>query len=252
MNGRPPFARAAIAAAFLLLAGVRQADASLIVIPNASFETPDLADNAFTDTGSDPNAAPGWKLAFLPNGIVTAGVWDPTHLEYSNSTGNNATLPGAASGGQTGYIYLEQLDDALPEFLVSEFTTAAPVATIQPNTIYTLTVALGHSKAFDTGDVSILLMSEDVQLASTFIPAGSLPADMFTDVVATFTTAPGDARAGRPLSVQIAHSTGATGGREVDIDNVRLDATSVPEPTGAAAALLALGAAATRRRRPRR
>jgi MYXO-CTERM domain-containing protein len=267
---------ACLAAAVLISAlSIRPAAATLIIVPNASFEAPDVVDEEFTITFAPPviangrsawsgssssspgfpvtatsEAIPGWDFAQTFNGTITAGVWDPGEIDFTGAGGNNATLPATAQGGQSGYIYLEQLDDLLPEIMTGELTTEAPLATITSDTIYTLTVAIGSAKTFLPGDVTISLYSDATALATTVIPAASIPNDSFADFTATFTSLTNEPLAGNPIVARITHTHTTAGARSVEFDNVRLDASPVPEPAGiAAAALLALGALARRSRR---
>jgi MYXO-CTERM domain-containing protein len=227
------------------------ARASLITVANASFETPNVADNAFTDSDNVAIAVPNWTLATTLNGTITTGVWDPINADFSNTTGDNAAIPGGA-GGQVGYIYLEQFNDLAPEMLTGELTTESSLATIQNNTIYTLTVSLGSSKTSSAGDVLIELYSNNTLRASTNVPAGTLPEDTLVDYVASFTTSGSDPNAGGPLVARIIHNYSGPGAREVEFDNVRVDVSPVPEPTSTSLALLALAALTTRRRSNRR
>jgi hypothetical protein len=108
------------------------------------------------------------------------------------------------------------------------------VGTLQPNTSYTLTVALGWRN--DQGGGSIVLglvngvsydPTSSVSL-STSTPFVASLQGQFQDVSLTFTT--GDTVSG-DLTIYIQNVTNGTGTGPTAIDNVRLDATPVPEPT---------------------
>jgi hypothetical protein len=242
----------AIVAAVVLLASVRPAGATLIIIPNASFQNPDLADTVFTDTGSTADAVPNWTFAATSatGGIVSAGVWDPGVTDYTQAGGDNATLPGDAEGGQAAYIYLEP--EITPVPLSGDLTTAAPIATVESDFSYDLTVALGRGVGIPTGDVTLALLISKFPIASVVIPASEIPENNFKDFIVNLTTFEDYPFAGAELHARITHSYAGAAAASVDIDNVRFEAVLVPEPAGASLALLALGAVVSRVRRARR
>jgi hypothetical protein len=251
---------ALIAAVVVVAAPARFAQAVIIIIPNASFESPNLADGAFTDTLSNPtNAIPAWTFTPGPttNGIISAGVWDPgvpnppTTDGYTVAGGNNTPLPGDAAGGQNAYIYLDQDTNTVPEPLTGDLDSF-PIATIESNTLYTLTVALGRAKGVHTGDVTISLVAENFPLASITVAPDQMPDDTFTRFVLEFPTFEDYPFAGLELSARITHTYSGPGAVSLDIDNVRFKADPVPEPGSASLALLAMGALAPTFRRRRR
>jgi len=259
----PVVAIAALVVAVAVVAALAQpAQAVIIIIPNASFESPNLADNAFTDTLSNPtNAVPAWT--FTPgtttNGIISAGVWDPgvpnppTNDGYTVAGGNNTPLPGDAAGGQNGYIYLDQDTNLVPELLTGDLDSF-PIATIQSNTLYTLTLALGRAKGVHTGDVTVALVAQNFPLASITLKPDEMPDDTFTRFVLEFPTFEDYPFAGLELSARITHAYSGLGAVSLDFDNVRFQSDPIPEPGSASIALLALGAVVPtiRRRRPGR
>jgi hypothetical protein len=244
----------ATAAAMLMFAVTpRPASATLIIIPNASFQNPEQADNTFSDTGSTADAVPDWTFAGTGTGIVSAGVWDPTTVDYTLSGGNNVDVDGLGPsiGGQVGYIYLEQT--ATPQPLSGSLTTAAPIATIEDDTSYNLTVALGHAKGVVTGSVEIeFVVFGSVPIDSIIVPAASIPQDSFADFTVNLTTSEGYPFSGTELQARIVHNYGGAGSASLDIDNVRFDVTKIPEPAGASVAFMTLGALISATRRGRR
>jgi hypothetical protein len=231
---------------------MQSAQAVLIVVPNASFQTPDVADNTFTDTLSNANAVPNWTFTSSNNGTISAGVWDPINTDYAGSTGNNTALPGAANttiGGQVGYIYLEQDTPLTPAALEGDLATNVGVTTIASNTSYTLTVALGRAIGIHTGTVTVELAFQDFPLAQIVLAPDAIPANTFTNYVVNLTTFPDYPFEGQELQARVTHAYSGTSSVSVDIDNVRLTADPVPEPTTASMALLAFGATLGRRRR---
>ena len=248
------FARTSVLALVASLLLACPAAATLIIIPNASFEDPDVADNTFTaSSGFMP--IPNWTFAQTFNGDFGAGVWDPVDSDYTGTTGDNAALPGTASGGQVGYMYLAQTDDTMLAEVMAELTPESNLAFIQPLTIYTLTVAIGHSQTFLAGDVKVGLYRGDNQtaLSETIIPSAAVPANTFADFSSVFVSPADDELTDVPLVIRVTHTHDGPGERSVDFDNVRLDVTPVPEPAGIATLALGSLAAVTRRRpRPRR
>ena len=253
----PVVAIAALVAITLAVAVAQPAHAVLIIVPNASFENPNVADNTFTFS---PATIPNWTFTHstTTNGIIDSGVWDPVNADYPGSTGNNAALPGAAQGGQNAYIYLDQDTNTVPETLIGELTTAAPLTTIQSNTLYTLTVALGRANdpavptGVNTGDVEISLVSSGFPLASLEISPNQMPKGTFTNFVLQFETFEDYPFAGEELSARITHMYSGPGAVSLDIDNVRFQADPIPEPGSASLALLVMGAVLPTIRRTRR
>jgi len=251
----------AIVGAGLLFVDVRPARATLIIVPNASepvvsapvpianhtFQNPDVLDGQATFTTNDPNAVPDWTFATSNNGIISSGVWDPAASDYTIAGGNNTPLPVPADGGQAAFIYLEQ-SGAVAQPLVGDLTTAGPVALVQEDFSYDLTVSLGRAKGVATGEVEIQLLISKFPIASIVVTPAQITADSFKDFTVNLTTFEGYPFAGEELHARITHRYAGAGDVSVDIDNVRLDMTKVPEPSGGALALMALGAMIAPRR----
>ena len=235
-----------------LCAAVQPAQAVLIVVPNASFQNPDVADNTFTDTLSSATAVPNWSFVSSNNGLISAGVWDPINTDYAGFTGNNVAPAGNSIGGQVGYIYLDQDTNITPLPLEGDLSTAAAVATIASNTSYTLTVALGRAIGVHTGKVTLDLTIQDFPIAQLVIAPDAIAQNTFTNYVVNLTTFADYPFAGEELKARVTHSYSGTGSVSVDIDNVRLQADPVPEPATASLTLLTLGAILPLRRRRRR
>lgn len=138
-------------------------------------------------------------------------------------------------------------------------------ATLQADTLYTLSVALGH-RTVDSGNavthplVTLELVAGATSLATaTFdINAGIWVAgdDIWADGVLTFNSSTSPTLIGQTLGIRInkaANTPTSPASGYMDIDNVRLDATAVPEPTtyGLLGAASLAAAAVVRRRRQR-
>lgn len=245
--------RLCVAAAMLVgLSVAGAARATLIFVPNGAFASPAEADNAFSDTVLNPSGAvPNWTFDQSDNGSNAAGVWDPVNINYSGSTGDNVALPGAGGVGQTSYIYLQQFDDLNPLPLGGRLTSEV-ITNVASNFTYTLTVAVGNANMIDDGsntntfvpvepgDVTLRILAGGDVVADTFIPAGTLANNTFTNFVTTYTTSVNDARAGLPLTIELVHSYSGVGFREADFANVRLDAQFIPEPNLTAFGMLGI------------
>ena len=257
----------AVVAAVVLLSfvAIQPAGATLIIVPNASdsppvvsapvsipnhtFQSPDVADGQAVFTSDNPNAIANWTFVGSNNGLISGGVWDPAAADYTIAGGNNTALPPSADGGQAAFIYLDQDANPTPQLMSGDLTTAAAVATVQSDFSYNLTVALGRAKGVITGEVEVQLLISKFPIASLVVTPAQIPQDDFADFTVNLTTFEDYPFAGEELHARITHRYGGLGAASVDIDNVRLDMTRVPEPTGAAAlAVLALGATVTRRR----
>ena len=253
----------AIATVIVLSVTIRPAGATLIIIPNASapvvsapvpianhtFQNPDLLDGQATFTTVDPNAVPNWTFASSNNGLISSGVWDPATGDYTIAAGNNTPLPPSADGGQAAFIYLDQDENPTAQPMVGDLTTAAAVALVEDDFSYDLTVSLGRAKGIATGEVEIQLLISKFPIASIVVSPAEIPADDFADFTVNLTTFPEYPFTGEELHARITHRYAGPGAVSVDVDNVRLDMTKVPEPSGAALTALALGATVTRRRK---
>ena len=205
------------------------AHAASIPVPNFSFNDPEVADGTSNNLSRQ---IPGWS----PGGFG-AGVRDPVNAQYSGASGDNALLPGTADGGQTAF-----LPSAEGNPVAISTTTGI---TLQPNTVYLLTVAVGNPLDANPGDVSLKLTADSIGLATTTIGHTSIPEGTFTDFSLSMGPFPATHfLIGDPLGIEI----GISGRSITDIDNVRLTAT-VPEPACAVMLLAALAAGLRRARR---
>jgi hypothetical protein len=115
--------------------------------------------------------------------------------------------------------------------------------TFAPNTVYTLTIAIGNRTTDannPTGVASFGLTADGVEVG-VFTQGVSAP-NTFQDFIYAFTT--GAVAPTGNIGIRLA----ATGGRGL-FDNVRLDATPVPEPSAALCALIGGSLIIARRRR---
>ena len=229
----------------LILALPMAAGAALVTITNPSFESPITAPGNFS--GSTTAGPAGWSVynAGATNSDRFFGVWNPATTDsYSDPVPNGANI---------GVVFLDNTTGIAEAGLRQVLA-----ATLQLSTQYTLTVEVGN---FDPGAggapwdfTGFPGYRVDLFAGSTLIGSDNntlLPAEgRFLTSTVSFTTGASHAQAGQPLGIRLVNLNGA--GVEVNFDQVRLDATSVPEPAAFAFGTLVALIAASRRIRPRR
>ncbi len=225
----------------MCLALCAAANAASISISNPGFETPVTAPATFT---GNTNAAPaGWAVYNTgdTNGFRYFGVWNP-------STTNSFT-EGAPGGANVGVVFL------LNDFNIAEAGLRQTLGdTLQLSTQYTLTVEVGNFAPEDSPTPTfdfegfpgyrVELLAGGVVIATDDNTLAPGEGEFLTSTV-TLTTGLSHANAGQALGIRLVNLNGE--GIEVNFDDVRLDATAVPEPSSAM--LLGLGALAVLRLR---
>ena len=215
--------------------------ATPIVVPNFSFESPAVADGGFSLTIAS------WNISGF--GAHQEGVYNPDNAGFPGATGGN--LPAPALGPQNAFL------NASGD---SSMTTASGLATILPLTTYTLTIAIGVRLDYPTVDpalgtftISLLANGGDISLfypsSSLTVSASAIPRGTFVDYTASFTTGIGDSTIGQSVSPSIRYINSNVTPGGISVDNVRLDASTVPEPT--AGVLLLAGSLLAMNRRKR-
>ena len=180
-----------------------------VMVPNYSFEDPDVPDGSWT---FQDTPVPGWSLAI--NGY-SGGVFDPGDAQYAGANGNTTPLPESADSYQCTFINLP--------FGGSGSITSATVATTEPDTLYSLTVAVGRRLDIRVDDVTVALLVNGQEAASNTISGQSLPNGTFTDLSTSFLST----TAGEPLQVRLSYTRQETNPEsQVNFDNVRLSATT--------------------------
>ncbi|MCW1922521.1 hypothetical protein OKA05_08140 [Luteolibacter arcticus] len=238
--------------AIVLFSANPAADAAAVLITNFNMES---APTARTDGAITSTLATGWTHTNLSGATGVFTFNTTTTTRYYNELDFADTQPsGGAHGTMAGPNFAGISGDG------SGRIDQTLAATVGANTQYTLTVALGH-RTVDSGaaatasTVTLELLAGGVSLATaTYNPSGGIwndsgtnPDDTWADASLVFTSGAAPAQLGQAITIRFIKS--GAGGNYMDIDNVRLDATAVPEPSLALLAGLG-GLSLLRRRRP--
>jgi len=221
------------------------ARATLLTVQNAGFETPFLADNTFNVSSPGPS---GWSAYGTIN-------HNNRSIGAVNPTGSTLYPGGAPEGRNVGVVFLMDNPGNQSQFAgIESGLVQTLAATLQTNTRYTLTVEVGN-------------MANDPSPSNTFVFTGfpgyrvdllaggqviasdnnSLLPSEGTFLTSQFSLSIGASHvlAGQSLGIRLVNLN-AGPGIEVNFDNVRLDATAIPEPAmitgllGASALMLAI------------
>jgi len=203
-------------AALLALTAVI-AHATPITVPNASFENPT------TPTGGDGAPIPGWVFNSTSGNLYGTSLISNSFISEGAASGNNYAFMFNDGSGKTDTI-----------------TSAASLGTIEANTCYTLTVAIGNVAGSDSvsnhfpGNVSFSLLANGTAFATDSVPNGTVPDGTFENFSLTFQTPSSGSIIGESLEIQLASLPTPGPGAGPAFDNVTLDATSIavaPEPS---------------------
>lgn len=211
-----------------LFALVLPAAADELFIENPSFENPASGPATFTEGATGWTISDAWAGA---SGFRYYGVWNPE--------GTDSYVNGAPDGDNVGVVFLINNFNPTPGGLQQTLGS-----TLQLSTRYTLSVEVGNfapsgSEFNFTGfpGYRVELLAGGVVIASddnTLAPAEGI----FLTSTVTYTTGTSDPLAGQSLGIRLLNlnqssvSPANASGIEVNFDDVRLDATAVPEPSG--------------------
>jgi hypothetical protein len=218
------------------LTAVARADS--ITVPNFSFESPAIPSGSTTVSSTA-------DMSTTNTGIITGWTVDTSRAngeQFGVVTASSAlNSAGTSDGSQLGFL------DAFyngPDALTLSTSTSA---TIQANTTYTLTFALGAPVNPPQGlgtagqDVAptdtISLLANGTAFSSTLVQDTSVPEGTVADFSTTFTTGTTDSIIGQQLGISLFAIkdsypvVGDPGFEETVFDNVRLtEVSAVPEP----------------------
>jgi hapalindole H/12-epi-hapalindole U/12-epi-fischerindole U synthase len=211
-------------ASLLVFLAWTDAESAEIPVVNHSFETPAVSPGNFNVSAPPPGWFSFGTLHF--SGSRSVGVVNP------NST--QLYLDPVPLGSNIGVVFLGLTFSNLPTGLFQTLTT-----TLQARTAYTLTVAVGnmasdpnppHNQFNFTGFPGYRVEL----LASNFVVAADhntlLPGEgRFLTSTVYVVTSSSHTNLGMPLGIRLTNLDSAPG-IEVNFDNVRLDATPLPDP----------------------
>jgi hypothetical protein len=193
---KPPWRRHLVATAAMvsLLGWGMAANAAIVPVINASFESPPTA--VFT-----PGLITGWILTTpTEQGVFNPGAFPPAGIT-------------ATDGVQTAYLNTGNISQTLPALLTA-------------NTAYTLRVDVGDRADIGFPGYRVRLLAGATLLAEEF---SLVPTTGFLTSTVNFTALPGNPALGQPLTIQL-----VSNGVQVNFDNVRLDASPIPVPASLA------------------
>jgi len=190
--------------------------ATPISVTNFSFENP---------------ATPEGDYGGSPSGLVPADSFPG----WSSSGGNGVQNfgPGSFPGSDDSQGTLSAPADGLNVVYINGTYVYQDVGLLLPNTTYTLNVAAGNQPGYGPGSTG------HIALINGTNTGGATLANSFANFSTTFTT-------GSTVSGDLTIALIKDSGNQILYDNVRLDATAVPEPGllllfGIAAASLLVG-----------
>lgn len=210
-----------------------KANAASLTISNPGFETPVIGDNEYTIQD-----VPGWQAydpnnflsTFTPGEVVNYAVLNPATYSYAGE---------AAEGNNVGALYL-----TLPPGSGVIGLTQILSSVLMANTTYNLQVQVGNTApdeyvgpGFPGYAVQLLAGGNIIaQDYNTLNPAEGF----FATSMVNYTASANDPNLGKPLEIRLLNLA-QNPGTELGFDDVRLEATQVPEPTSILG-LLGLGA----------
>jgi hypothetical protein len=220
--------RSKIAFATALAAAVISAHGASVLINNHSFETPGQAnDGNFVATGSGTGVFNSWNYVVQNGGsFEDFGIENQGGGAYSGAAGG-----GTPSGGDgINNAFLNQDNSGLFAGIFQN------VGSLQANTQYTMTLAIGQRLDRTNGSVEFGLYgattgATDIWATGTALGTATQVSNTpgsFQDFSVTFTTG---AIVSNDLYVAARYTETGANLIQASLDNFRLDATVIPEPS---------------------
>jgi hypothetical protein len=248
---------ASAVAAWVVASACPPVEAAPVAVVNPGFE--DISgESPYNEFTFGPLS--GWSL-YDPFALAGSGAGPSFFIGTLTPTAPTFFTAGAAEGNRVGIAFNYA---ASGTGAYGMFQTLS--ATLQANTTYTLQVEIGNIASGTAVDSTFydlsgfpgyridLLAGGNVIAQDLNSLAGSIAEGAFATSTVSLTTGAAPAFLGQPLGIRLVNlnaiDPGAPGAdREIDFDDVRLDASPVPEPSGAALVALAAAGWAGRRRR---
>src|ERR1700730_57953 len=216
----PPKLRGRIFHFLLIVTTMFTLSAASIMVPSFSFESPAQTNGANNNGGNgNTTAITNWTISAPPSNTDN-GVYHP----LAGFTSTNP-LPAPADRNQLAYLVPGAGN-------TSSITSSASLGTVAANMLYTLTVALGNRSDnlfFDTGTYTIDLLANGVSVAEATRAGSTITHGTFSDLSATFVSPASGPLIGESLTIRLSATAGSANDEAI-FDNVRLTASSVPEP----------------------
>lgn len=258
MPTRSPASTTSLLLVCLLALCPSSVSADAITVVNPGFEdiSGESQNNEFTFGPLN-----GWDL-YDPDSITGGGAGGTYFIGTLTPTAPTFFTAGAPEGQRVGIAFNYSNSGGQGEYGMQQTLTD----TLQANTTYMLDVEIGNITSGTAQNGSFFdlsgfpgyrvdLLAGGVILAQDNNSlAGSIAEGEFETTTVSFTTGSTHAQLGQALQIRLVNLNVIDPGSpnadlEVDFDNVRLDASAVPEPGSFAALAMCLGIAALRRRR---
>ncbi len=221
-----------MAVALFLSFGVR-AHADLIdTIVNPGFETPALADGAYTQFNTDNIT--GWDV--VVGSDTQAFIFDPDsgNIDGSGTDPDGDTLSAGTTVEGENYLSLKPDDGTVVGQVIS--------STFAENTTYTLTVSVGDRSdavykgytiklGFNDGETTGAGTFSELATAFDAYDSGNVPESSFIDVNLSYTVPQGAPAIGQNIEIRLQTDPDSGTSTATLFDDVRLDATAIPEPS---------------------